>query len=251
MPIENGYVTWAQNYSAWVPGAQWRHWPAVNSASGLTAHSSEGHLAGAIGEMNNPAREVAMVFFVESWAGNENDGKLFQFFPVTTSVFLSSSQWANENTWGVEVGGFAGERFTPAAVATIKRLIKELETYNWKVRLRPNFRAIREGPFKNMYEHNEWTSTSCPSHRWDSIWDWLKERENDMTPEEVNALIDARLRRYDLIGAGVPTLKRLATAEVNRWSQLYAAAGKRFGKWKGARVASDPRNVPDYLEPED
>jgi len=39
--------------------------------------------------------------------------------------------------------------------------------------------------------------------------------------------------------------------KVNRWSQLYAAAGKRFGKWKGARVASDPRNVPDYLEPED
>jgi N-acetyl-anhydromuramyl-L-alanine amidase AmpD len=140
---------------------------------GICAHSMEGSLAAAFGELDNPNREASWTFSVAK------NGDVYQHVDTDNISWANGSKKANKKFWGIEHEGVAGEPLTLSQeFATTCLMEWLLDTYG----LQPVRHQV-------LWEHNEMTAygaspTACPSGRipWDTIIPDLEEDSN-MTPE--------------------------------------------------------------------
>ena len=155
------------------PGATWRPCPKhgygnddTHLHEGLVAHSMEGSLVAAFGELDNPNREASWTFSVAK------DGRVYQHVDTDDIAWTNGSRNANKKFWGIEHEGVAGEPLTDAQRAATTALMRWLlSTYT----LTP-VRGV------TLWEHNEMTAfgaspTVCPSGRipWNEIIPALEE----------------------------------------------------------------------------
>lgn len=122
---------------------------------GICAHSMEGPLAAAFGELDRPDRQASWHFSVAK------DGKVYQHLDTEHISYASGSYNANKRFWSIEQEGYAGEPFTGPQLASTIPLVR------WLLNL-ANLPPIR---MTSLFEHNEMTAygadpTACPSGRW-------------------------------------------------------------------------------------
>jgi hypothetical protein len=164
------------------PNAIWRPCPKhgygnddTHLHEGICAHSMEGSLAAAFGELDNPNREASWTFSVAK------NGDVYQHVDTDNIAWTNGSRNANKKFWGIEHEGIAGEPLTPAQeFATTALMEWLLSTYG----LMPK-RGV------TLWEHNEMTAfgatpTACPSNRipWNTIIPALEEDTMGMTSDE-------------------------------------------------------------------
>lgn len=155
--IENGWVDWAVKR----PGPATKVYAQANAVSGIVCHSSEGWLAGAVGELDKPDRQASWHFTTGL------DGSLYQHYPVTASCWASGNMEANTRYVAIESEGVAGTPLNEAQVGTFLRLCDELGFHTRGA---------------DVFEHNEvatrWSpnggGTACPSHRYDPAFALLE-----------------------------------------------------------------------------
>jgi hypothetical protein len=208
MSIENGWLSWATKIRPEIAVA--KRYPMANQGEGIVWHSQEGTgLQSMISIMEGP-RKTSFMFWLPRGGG------LVQFAPVTASVWCSGNKHANTFFWPVEMEGFAGDPIEPAQLKSALDLIAE-----WKIYANDTPERLR-----TMWEHKEvatrWSpnagGTLCPSGRYDKLWAKLVKEDTDMTPAEVQALIDASLVSVKAEQAKVSkTLARLNTVLVARF----------------------------------
>jgi len=145
---------------------------------GLVAHSMEGSLAAAFGELDNPARQASWHFSAAK------DGKIYQHIDTLNISYASGGYEANKRFWSIEHEGKAGEPLTPAQLAATTELMRWLlGTYH----LQP-LRKV------TLWEHREMTqfgssATACPSGRipWDVIIPQIQPAPIPQPPTEEGA----------------------------------------------------------------
>ena len=174
--IVSGWVDWAERVNV----RQDKAYGSVNRGRGIVWHSQEGRGLQAMKNIHNgDSRQTSFMFWIAE------DGSLYQFSPVSASVWTSGNRTANTSYWPVELEGVAGEPINDAQMRTAIRLIADWESYK-------SMSADRT----NMLEHNEvatrWKPnagpTACPSGRYDRLWAFLTGGEDAMTPEEKERL---------------------------------------------------------------
>ena len=164
------------------PGAEWR---TLAEIEGEVKHSAEGSYSAAMGELDKLTRQASWHFTVCQ------DGNLYQHYPLESITWHAglpgdrrqdTSLIGNLALVGVEHEGGGpntpGEPLTEPQLQATLRLTREIR------RLCPSVGApaLR----KNLWEHNWLSQTSCPSGR--IPWPKFLEEE-DMTPEEVRAIV--------------------------------------------------------------
>lgn len=121
---------------------------------GIVAHSMEGSLAAAFGELDKPSRQASWHFSVAK------SGDVFQHIDTDNISYASGSYDANKRFWSIEHEGFAGEPLTAAQTEASADLMR------WLLSL-AGLPALRR---QTLWEHNEMTAygaapTACPSDR--------------------------------------------------------------------------------------
>lgn len=142
---------------------------------GICAHSMEGSLAAAFGELNNPDRMASWTFSVAK------NGDVYQHVDTSNIAWTNGSKLANKKFWGIEHEGVAGEPLTdPQRNATTALMGWLLDS----VGLQP----VRH---LTLFEHNEMTAygaaaTACPSGRipWPEIIAGIEEEDMALTIED-------------------------------------------------------------------
>jgi hypothetical protein len=137
----------------------------LGEIEGICAHSMEGSLAAALGELDNPARLASWTF------SNPRAGNALQHYPLESVTWGSGSPEANRRFVSIEHEGWAGEPLTENQITNLVMLTRTLTA-------EPRSRTT------NLREHNEMTAygaqpTACPSGRipWAEI---IAELEDDM-----------------------------------------------------------------------
>lgn len=185
---KDGWISWAIRKD----GPPEKMYPEKNQSLGLVVHSVEGSLAGAFGELMNPARQASWHFT------NAINGDFYQHYPVTASCWASGNKTANTRYWAVESEGKAGTPLNAAQVANMMGLCEEFEIYT-------SLKAQRTEP-RTIFEHREvateWSPnagpTACPSGRYDGFYIELnKEEDTGVTAAEVEAMIKESEKRTD------------------------------------------------------
>ena len=137
-------------------------------------HSAEGSAAGLQSVVDGP-REASWHFEVHK------DGKIIQRVDTANIAWTNGSFESNKKFWGIENEGVTGEALTKPQFEALAKLVK------WLLGPLPHVRG------QTLHEHNEMTAygslpTSCPNGRipWRSL---IAAMEDDMTPEEVRAIV--------------------------------------------------------------
>lgn len=182
---------WVREFTTY-PGPKDKVYSKKNTGQYIINHSIVGSVQAALSRFTSTQRDssgnytpyaAASVMFINPYVGVP-----IQMYPITASTWTSGGPEANTSMWAVEnEGGGVGnysEPLNPNQVANLF-LIKQLwEQVTKKVATRATFR-----------EHNEvaaeygYSPTACPSNRIQPFYDAL-EQEQDMTPEEVKAIVD-------------------------------------------------------------
>ncbi len=154
-----GWAHWARRYDG--PAA--KVYADRNAMQGVVCHSAEGWLAGTLAELEKPEREASWHFTID------DDGTLYQHYPITASCWASGNYKANVTTIAVESIGTKAAPLTDAQERTMLNLASDLE-------LALGIKLVRGA---TLWEHNEvaqWEKpnagpTSCPSHRYDGVFE--------------------------------------------------------------------------------
>lgn len=168
-----GWVDWAHHVLPEV--APEKRYSEPNEGRGFVWHSHEGTgLQSLIDIMNGP-RRTSFMFWIN------RAGELYQFAPVTASVWCSGSKVANIKFWPVELEGFAPVPINDAQLACAQRLTADWEAHS----------GLRAKRLDTMWEHNEVSiaPTACPGGRYDRWWQMMAQEEDDMTADQVRAII--------------------------------------------------------------
>lgn len=103
------------------------------------------------------------------------DGTLYITRDADAVLYACGDSWGNESSEHVQVMIGTGEVPTPAQWATMTSL-------------------ERDEPLQGTHPHSFWSSTTCPGPE---ITEWVNEErwkeDADMTPDELNRAIDARI----------------------------------------------------------
>ena len=231
--IAAGWVDWAERVNV----RQDKAYSAVNRSEGIVWHSQEGRGLTAMTNIHNgDSRQTSFMFWIAE------DGTLYQFSPISASVWTSGSAGANSRYWPVELEGVAGEPINDAQMRTAIKLIGDWEEHRGEIALR----GLGEDD-RNLWEHNEvaqkWEPnagpTACPSGRYDRLWAFLNGGEEDMTDEE----FDRRLRAWMTANGFAITTERL-----NEAFQKRAMVERAASRLEGAANSADMDDVEAALE---
>ncbi len=145
----------------WYPGATVHPGPANKTwgetdVFGVTCHSSEGNLAGDMAVLRSQVRPRG------SWTlYNPRQGPMLQHYPLNAITWHSGSR-RSWGTIGVETEGFAGDPLTASQNGNM------IEFLGW---CKGNFDWDELILDLNIFEHNYWVATACPSNRY--LWEVL------------------------------------------------------------------------------
>jgi hypothetical protein len=119
---------------------------------GIVAHSMEGPLAAAFGELDRPDRQASWHFSIAK------DGTVYQHIETENISYASGSYQANRRFWSMEHEGVAGEVLEGVQLASSTAVM------GWLLDGRA---LVRQ---QTAWEHNEMTAfgaaaTACPSGR--------------------------------------------------------------------------------------
>lgn len=181
--IVDGWVDWAKRR----PGPANKVYAEKNKRLGICLHSMEGWLEGSFRELDKPDRQASWTFSLSL------TGDLYQHYSVDSSIWASGNFKANTSYVALELEGLASMPINAPQLKTLMRLLLELGYTEPGVTIREhrqvwNLETPNAGP------------TACPSERYAPLYAALKE-ENDMTTDEVNALIDKRIKALQDSGA--------------------------------------------------
>ncbi|MFW6030966.1 MAG: hypothetical protein ACOC9T_00115 [Myxococcota bacterium] len=126
--------------------------------------------------------------FPTAWCGTVDnvDGTLAQHYDVR--AMLVHAHDGNPLGPGFELEGFAGEPISDAAIATFRRIHRDIAEFTGE----PWLRTPEEPLLGGLVEHREVAGpvkTTCPSGRYDRLWEILLEEEDDMDEETVRAIV--------------------------------------------------------------
>lgn len=146
---------------------------------GIVAHSMEGSLAAAFGELDRTDRQASWHFSVAK------NGDVYQHIDTENISYASGSYEANRRFWSIEHEGVAGEPLTaPQEFATTALMEWLLSNH-----------GLSPQRHLTLWEHNEMTAygaaaTACPSGRipWNTIIPALEEDNNMALEAEVKLL---------------------------------------------------------------
>jgi len=207
----DGWLDWGIKY----PGPTNKKEPGKNLSLGIVFHSMEGWLSGSLAELAKPERSASWLFSVAL------DGTLYQHYPVTVSCWASGNYFANTRYWSIETEGVQPTPVNGPQSETLRRIIAEWEDYSGLVANR------LAGNTQTLFLHREVATivspnaggTACPSQRYNSFWETLKqkqEQENEMTAQELTSamkeLNEAIVKRLALIEVGAGEYTRMLKA---------------------------------------
>lgn len=139
--------------------------PKRTTIDGICAHSMEGSLTAALGELDNPARQASWTF------SNPKSGPLLQHYPIESITWASGSVVANTRFLGVESEGVAGDLLNANQQKNMQDLMRAFPSMKWERKA-------------TLWEHREMVQfgsspTACPSNRypWPQLVAGLKEDE--------------------------------------------------------------------------
>ncbi len=174
-----------------------------SAKEGIVAHSMEGLLGAAFGELDRPDRQASWHFSIA------RGGEIYQHYDTDLVVWASGSYEANRRFVAVEHEGWAGERLTPEQVEALARIIVWCaDVYGWAVIQRQ----------VTLWEHREMTRfasppTSCPSGRipWPEVLAAVaRMREKGGRDEMPDSRLDEKVR-YRVIGPALDVVEREGT----------------------------------------
>lgn len=153
--------------ATWRPGPAGKVWPGQNSIDGIIEHSMQGSLAGAYTVLDDESVNAQGAYIAASWTFSvTREGQVFQHYELEQSPFHAGSKAQNLRLIGVEhEGGPPGNLSEPLTEPQTQASVK---LANW-IAQQGKFTLSREPATKTLYEHNEVTTTQCPSGRipWD------------------------------------------------------------------------------------
>lgn len=202
----DGWVSWAKR----VPGIPDKVYSQRNSAKAFACHSVVGREDEFSDGVPNrfldtsrlpngrytPNAEASVQFVLRE------SGLLIQMYPIYASTWTSGGPEANTSCMSMEAeGGLApnyGEPLTAAAEEMFCKLMVEL---------RPVMGLAQPGV--NLFQHKElarmygYAPTACASDRYANAWSRAvrEAQEDEMTPDQINALIDKRIKEKQDSGA--------------------------------------------------
>jgi len=151
---------------------------------GIVAHSMEGPLAAAFGELDRPDRQASWHFSIAK------DGTVYQHIETENISYASGSYQANRRFWSMEHEGVAGEPLEPPQKASSIGVMGWLLSTHGLVPVR----------LLTLFEHRDMTAygaaaTACPSNRipWNEIIAALQEDDMPFN-EDDKAWINAANR---------------------------------------------------------
>lgn len=203
MAIVDGWVDWAVKK----PGPAHKVYPQVNWILGWALHSQEGWQAGSESRLFGPD-DASWTFSVLL------TGEVRQHYPMTASVWTSSSRDWNTRYPSIEAEGMASRGpLNAAQVASVLRLFQEAEE---------EYRLIakRDQPLKTLWEHREnpAASTACPSERYAPLYAALQEDDMGLSEDQVIALIHKTMAEtsfYNYTAARFSVIARAADLSTN------------------------------------
>mgnify|MGYP000884967249 FL=1 len=188
---DTGRFDWME----WIPGPPDRVYPGRNTLEFYIPHDMVGYYngSGPPGVMLDPNRSA-------SWPYTIGETKAFQHYPIWSPCWTSGSEYWNrrgiapETVRTVRPLQDPAEPLTPIQVEMHLRAIHDIEEYRAGIGLPPIVFRRSLGTIK---EHREVSPvpTSCPSGRMQPLYDALE--VDDVTPEQVQQMIDAALERRD------------------------------------------------------
>lgn len=160
---------------------------------GIVAHSMEGSLAAAFGELDRLDRQASWHFSVAK------NGDVYQHIDTENISYASGSYEANRRFWSIEHEGRAGEPLEPPQRVATTGLM------GWLLGLK-DLAPVRR---QTLHEHNEMTAfgaaaTACPSNRipWNTIIPAIEEDQDmSLTPEQDERLksVEAYIKKLDSV----------------------------------------------------
>lgn len=145
-------------YGIWSPGPPEKVWADANIHDGIILHSMEGSLPVALGMLNDVSALAD-----GSWRNPVSwhfsiglDGRVLQHYDLTQSPWHAGSRTTNRRFIGIEHEGVKGQLVTGVQLGASVGLVKALAAeFGWK--------EARRG--LGLFEHNEWSQTTCPNGR--------------------------------------------------------------------------------------
>lgn len=173
-------------------------------------------------EWRNPSRPST------AWHGSilsRTDNGLIQHAPINWRLAHGNSANPYSSGWELEGAAATHGPADPWQVATLRRMERDLAQHYG----RP-FRRANGG----WHEHGEHGPTSCPEGRYTTLYaSWAREEpKDDMTPEQVQQLIEAALEKRDAEYAAAVGARPIRHAQAVN-ARLWAI-----------NAATDPRQVP-------
>lgn len=169
---------------------------------GIVAHSMEGSLQAAFGELDRPDRQASWHFSVAK------SGAVYQHIETENISYASGSYEANRRYWSIEHEGRAGEPLTDAQRLATTALM------GWLLSLK----GLVPSRIKTLFEHNEMAKygaapTACPSGRipWDAIIKGILQEVEVPSQAEWDAHVQAgetRSRQIEQLAKDMATLSK-------------------------------------------
>lgn len=202
---------------------------------GIVAHSMEGGLAAAFGELDRADRQASWHFSVSK------SGAVWQHIDTVNISYASGSYQANKRFWSIEHEGRAGEPLTEA------QRLATMAVMGWLLEQK-NLKPIRK---ETLWEHREMmqfgaAATACPSGRipWNEIIAELEEDDilSALTPDEQREVLQ-HLRNLDAENdeelAGIRLIVRILTDLVpDKWNSK-PDAPVNFPRWVAFQQIND------------
>lgn len=195
------------------PGPAGKVWPDVNTVAGVICHSMQGNYdPGALSVLDDESL-TDNHYRAASWHFSIlRDGTVIQHYALNASPFHAGNHAANARLIGIEHEGGPPDNLSEPLTA--QQTVASVALVRW-IAQQAGWAMARH---ITLLEHNETTSTVCPSGRIPWKWYYPEEDEMDVTKLTGSEGIDAFMRAV---------------------TQLSPALGQQDGRYVGTVDAGD------------